>query len=273
VSLVDQGYRSALVTGASSGLGLAFADALIDEGLTVWGTSRSPDRLHDRDRFVPALLDLADARTIDKLWERVLVEGQGVDIVVGNAGYGLFGEFADSDFEIWTNQIETMLIGTLRLVHLAMPHLKAHVPSAVVLVSSLACEFPLPYMSGYNAVKGGLSGFARGLMIESAGTQPYIVDFRPGDFRTSFNRNMGIRESYPTHPTQINRVGERLESIMSAAPDPVRAARALVRALRRKRHAVVRTGSLFQAKLAPLFSRLVPENWLRAVSRRYFGIH
>jgi short-subunit dehydrogenase len=273
VSLVDQGYRSALVTGASSGLGRAFADALIAEGLTVWGTSRSQDRLQDRDRFIPAVLDLADSSTIDRLWERVLVEGQGVDILVGNAGYGVFGGFADSDFDAWTSQIEAMLIGTARLVHLAMPHLQAHVPSAVVLVSSLACEFPLPYLSGYNAVKGGLSGLARGLMIESAEAEPYIVDFRPGDFRTSFNQTMGIRESIPERSNRINRVEKRLDSIMNAAPDPVRAARDLVGALRRKRHSVVRTGSFFQARLAPLFSRLVPENWLRAVSRRYFGIH
>lgn len=272
MSLVDQGYRSALVTGASSGLGRAFADALIAEGLTVWGTSRSPDRLQDRDRFIPAALDLADARSIDRLWERVLTEGPGVDVVVANAGYGVFGGFTDANFDAWTSQIEGMLIGTARLVHLAMPHLEAHSPSAVVILSSLACEFPLPYMSGYNAVKGGLSGFARGLMIESAETGPYIVDFRPGDFRTSFNRNMGISERKPDRTDQITRVGKRLDSIMNAAPDPVRAARDLVHALRRKRHAVVRTGSFFQARLAPLFSRLVPENWLRAVSRRYFGI-
>jgi len=109
-------------------------------------------------------------------------------------------------------------------------------------------------------------------MIESAGREPYIVDFRPGDFRTSFNQTMGIKEPDPNHPTQIDRVGQRLDFIMNAAPDPGLAARALVGALRRRRHAVVRTGSFFQAKLAPLFSRLVPENWLRAVSRRYFGI-
>lgn len=272
MSLVDHGYRSALVTGASSGLGRAFADALIAEGLTVWGTSRSPDRLQARDRFIPAVLDLADARTIDRLWERVLTEGRGVDVVIGNAGYGVFGGFAHSDFDAWTSQVEEMLIGTVRLVRLAMPHLEAHPPSAVVIVSSLACEFPIPGMSGYNAVKSGLSGFARGLMIESAEAGPYIVDFRPGDFRTSFNRAMGISELNPEQSNQISRVGLRLDSIMNAAPDPARAARDLVRALRRKRHAVVRTGSFFQARLAPLFSRLVPENWVRAVSGRYFGI-
>jgi len=272
VSLVDLGYHSALVTGAGSGLGMAFSDALIDEGLTVWGTSRNPDRLQPRSRFVPALLDLADPATIDRLWDRVLTEGQGVDVVVGNAGFGVFGGFADADFEEWSGQIEAMLIGTMRLIHRAMPHLETRFPSAVVLVSSLACEFPLPFLSGYNAVKGGLSGFARGLMIESGGPGPYIVDFRPGDFRTSFNQNMGIRESYPDQSVLINRVGKRLETIMKAAPDPARAARDLVGVLRRRRHAVARTGSFFQARLAPLVSRFIPGSWLRAASRRYFRI-
>ena len=272
MSLVEQGYRSALVTGAGSGLGRAFADALIDQGLTVWGTSRSPDRLQNREGFVPARLELGDSQTIDRLWERVLAEEKSVDILVCNAGYGVFGGFEQSNVEDWSSQIEAMLIGTVRLVHRAMPHLQDHFPSSVVLVSSLACDFPLPYLSGYNAVKGGLSGFARGLMIESADTGPYILDFRPGDFRTDFNRIMGIIDLDPDRSNPVNRVGKRLDSIMNAAPDPARAARDLVRALSRKRHAVVRTGSFFQARLAPLFSRLVPDNWVRAASRKYFGV-
>jgi short-subunit dehydrogenase len=272
VSLVEHGYRSALVTGAGSGLGRAFTDAFIAQGLTVWGTSRTPDRLQDRDGFIPAQLDLADTRTIDELWERVLSEGNGVDIVVGNAGYGVFGEFANSDFEDWTNQIEAMLTGTVRLIRRAMPHLQTHFPSSIVLVTSLVCEFPLPYMSGYNAVKGGLSGFARGLMIESAHNGPYILDFRPGDFRTSFNQAMGINELDPDCSNSINLVGKRLDSIMDSAPEPARAARDLVRALGRKRHGVVRTGSFFQARVAPLLFRLVPEKWLRVASRHYFGV-
>ncbi|MEZ5277517.1 MAG: SDR family NAD(P)-dependent oxidoreductase [Opitutaceae bacterium] len=270
--LSDLGYRSALITGAGSGLGRAFADAFIDQGLHVWGTSRWPDRMAVRDGLIPVEMDLADPEGIDRLWSHLRVETGGIDIVVANAGFGVWGEFAGVPFERWADQIDAMLTGSARLLHRAMPDLRDRVPSAIVVVSSLAVDFPLPGLSGYNAVKSGLSGLARGLMIESDGRGPNILDFRPGDYRTSFNRAMELSANLEDSPEHLIRAGRRLDVLMEGAPDPQRAARDLVRALRRRRDGVFRSGSFFQARLAPTLARFLHASWLRAATRRYFGI-
>ena len=270
--LKEIGYRTALITGAGSGLGQAFAQALLGEGLAVWGTSRR-DGLDGRPEMVPAQLDLGDAASIDRLCDRIERETDGVDLLIANAGYGVFGPFVARGVDDWDNQVNAMLAGNIRLVHRFMTAMGGRQPSAIVLVTSLATEFPIPFLSGYNAVKSGLSGFARGLMIESCGVGPTIIDFRPGDYRTSFNRSMGLTATDPSIPDRVQRVGRRLDAIMAASPEPQRAARDLVRALRRKRHQVVRSGSFFQASMAPMLSRFLPESWLRVATRSYFRIN
>ncbi len=266
------GYRSALVTGAGSGLGRAFTTALLDEGLSVWGTSRREDSLEARPGLIPALLNLGDSTSIDRLWDRIMEDTGGVDILIANAGYGVFGSFADLGLEEWVRQVDAMLTGNIRLVHRAMRIMGDRSPSAIVLITSLATEFPIPFLSGYNAVKAGLSGLARGLMIESTEGGPTIVDFRPGDYRTSFNRSMDFSATKSSDSDRGQRVGRRLDALMAASPDPNRAACDLLRALSKKRHQVVRSGSFFQARLAPTLSRLLPESWLRAAARNYFRI-
>jgi NAD(P)-dependent dehydrogenase (short-subunit alcohol dehydrogenase family) len=267
------GYRNALVTGAGSGLGRAFAEALLEEGLMVWGTSRRKDGVAPKQNLVPARLDLGEAASIDELCGRIERETGELDLLVANAGYGVFGPFASREIGDWESQVGAMLTGTMRLVHRCMNAMGDRQPCAVVIVTSLATEFPIPFLSGYNAVKAGLSGFARGLMIESAGTGPTIVDFRPGDYRTSFNRSMDLTASQTIDSDRARRVGRRLDAVMAVSPDPRKAACDLVRAVRRKRHQVVRSGSFFQAGLAPMLSRLLPESWLRAGIRRYFRIN
>lgn len=271
--LKELGYRTALITGAGSGLGQAFAQALLEEGLTVWGTSRREDGLNEQPGLVPARLELGDAASIDRLCDRIERETDGIDLLIANAGYGVFGPFVARGIEDWEKQVEAMLTGTMRLVHRTMAAMGDRQPTAVVVVTSLAVEFPIPFLCGYNAVKAGLAGFAGGLMVESSGVGPTIIDFRPGDYRTSFNRSMGLTATDPSNPDRVQRVSRRLDSVMAASPDPQRAARDLIRALRRKRHQVVRSGSFFQARLAPTLSRLLPESWLRIAARSYFRIN
>lgn len=266
------GFQTALITGAGSGLGRAFAQALLDEGLTVWATSRREDGLNEQPGLVPARLEMGDAASIDRLCDRIEREADRIDILVANAGYGVFGPLVSRRVDDWEKQVQAMLTGTIRLVHRIATRMGDRRPAAIVLVTSLAVEFPIPFLSGYNAVKAGLAGFAGGLMIESSGVGPTIIDFRPGDYRSSFNRSMGLTATDPSQPDRVQRVSRRLDAIMAASPDPQRAARDLIRALQQNRHQVVRSGSFFQARLAPTLSRLLPGSWLRAAARSYFRI-
>src|SRR6185503_12819117 len=102
-SRVSEIHRTAFVTGASTGLGRAFTEMLLEEGVRVWGTSRDPLRLADLARahtsdFTSVALDLRDGPAAEKIFHAENHTAGGFDLVINNAGFGVFAEFAGIDF-------------------------------------------------------------------------------------------------------------------------------------------------------------------------------
>lgn len=263
-------YRTAFVTGASTGLGLAFAEMLLAEGVAVWGTARDAARLPERDNFHPVVLELADGAAAEKIFLDADRAAGGFDIVINSAGYSVFGGFAATEFSVWQQQLELMLVHTARLSHAALRGMLARHRGALVNISSLAAEFPMPYQSAYNMVKSGLSALNESLMLETADTGVIVIDFRPGDYRTDFEGSVR-RPATITDPRQ-QRAWAAFGRLMASGPAPAHAAENLRRALRRGRSGTVRTGRFFQAVLGPLLARLGPLSLRRKILARYFGL-
>ena len=276
--LLSTCYRTALVTGVSSGLGQAFAEMLLAEGVGVWGTARSPERLTSlsgRNGFTPVLLDLANAGQIENAYCTGAHQAGGTfDLVINNAGFGVFSPFAVAPFPMWRTQIEAALTGTAQLAHLALRSMSVSNHGCLVNVSSVAVDYPLPFMAGYNMVKAALSALTESLIFEMRGTRVTVIDFRPGDYRTAFNKSMHVTSAAiePKPDVRLARAWQTLESNIAAAPQPEKAASDLKRALLRGKSGIVYSGAFFQVKLAPLFSRLAPSRLRRAVAARYFGV-
>jgi short-subunit dehydrogenase len=165
-----------------------------------------------------------------------------------------------------------MLGTSLALTHEALRSMRTRNRGSIVNVSSVAVDYPLPYMTGYNIAKAGLTGLSESLFIETRGTGIKVIDFRPGDFRTDFNQAMLTSPVSPAATTVAPKAWQILEANLQAAPKPERAARDLIRALRRGRSATVRSGAFFQVVVAPLFARVVPASVRRTFAARYFGI-
>lgn len=267
--------RTAWVSGASGGLGRAFVAMLLEDGFDVWGTARDLARLEswgEETRFHPVQLDLADARQADAAFaDAQRAAGGAFDVCVQNAGAGEFVGFTDADPAAWERNVAVLLLTTARLSRLALKGFQSRQPAHGVLVhvSSLASEFPLPLMSSYNVGKAGLSALSESLMFECRGTGVRVIDFRPGDYRTGFNQTMHVSATLD-HDWQ-RRLWLVLERNLANSPEPERAARDLRAALRRGRSGVVRSGSLFQARIAPFLARLAPQSLRRALVAGYFG--
>ncbi len=270
-------YPTAFVTGTSAGLGRAFAAMLLGEGVRVWGTARDPARLGELGArypslFTPVALDLADAPAAGAAFAAAAGTAGGFDLVIQNAGYGgTFGEFSVVDFAGWQAQLEAMLLTTARLSQAALQPMRERKRGCLVHISSIAAEFPLPFLSGYNVAKAGLSALSESLIFECRRTGVTVIDFRPGDYRTDFNQAMQSTLTVPAADARLARAWQILEANLEAAPPPVRAAADLRRALLRRRSGVVRSGSFFQARLSPFLARLAPASYVRAAVARYFG--
>jgi short-subunit dehydrogenase len=268
-------YRTAFVTGASAGLGRAFVDMLLTEGVRVWGTARDTIRLDPltaRSGFVAVALDLENPEEAEAAFAAAQAQAGGAfDLVINNAGYGVFSPFVRADFSVWKKQLDAMLGTTMRLSHVALSGMLTKNNGCLVNVSSLATDFSLPFMSGYNVAKAGLSALTESLIFETRGTGVRVIDFRPGDFRTGFNKAM-----QPMSPagadSQLSLAWQALEKNLNAAPSPKSAGIALRKALLRQRSGTVRCGTLFQARVAPFFVRFIPAQLRRSIMARYFGV-
>lgn len=263
-------YRTAFITGASTGLGLAFAQMLLNEGVEVWGTARDTKRLPARERFHGVALELGDGVAAERVFLEAERAAAGFDLVINNAGFGAFGGFAETDFALWQRQMEIMLVNTARLSHAALRGLLARRRGALVNISSLAAEFPMPYQATYNVVKAGLSALNESLMFETAGTGVVVIDFRPGDYRTDF-------EGAVTRPEKLadakqERVWSAFHRLMESGPAPDHAADALRRALAHGRSGTVRTGRFFQAVAGPFLARFGSLDLRRRIIAKYFDL-
>lgn len=269
-SALAQRYPRAFVTGASLGLGAAFVRMLLAEGVEVWGTSRSRARLPEVEGFHAIELELADGDAAERAFLAAEAAAGGFDLVINNAGFGAFGGFAATEFALWQRQMEIMLVNTARLNHAALRGLLARRAGALVNVSSLAAEFPLPYQGAYNVVKAGLSALSESLMFETAGTGVVVIDFRPGDYRTEFDANMHRPATWVD--ARQERAWHAFRRLMLNGPSPEHAAAALRRALLRGRSGTVRTGRVFQAVFAPLLARFGSLALRRRLIGRYFDL-
>jgi short-subunit dehydrogenase len=268
VSILADRYPVALVTGASAGLGAAFADMLLGEAVETWGTSRDAGRLAARPRFHAVALDLADGDAAERSFLAAERAAGGFSLVINNAGYSVFGGFVETDFALWQAQLEVMLVNTARLARLALRGMLARNRGALVNVSSGAVRFPLPFQSAYNMTKAGLSALGESLMVETAGTGVIVIDFQPGDYRTDFERS--VRRAPGSFTPRQRRAWDAFVRMMRSGPPPAHAAAALRRALRRGRSGTVRTGRFFQAVAGPFLARFGPSSWIRAFLMRYF---
>jgi len=283
------------VTGASTGLGAAFAQMLLDEGVHVWGTARDASRLESlaaaNPNFTPVVLDLADGDAAERAFREAAAQAGGdqggsaggFDIVINNAGYSVFGDFGQTDFAHWQAQIEVMLVNTARLAHAALKDWDergANRARALVNVSSLAVEFPLPFQSIYNVVKAGLSALSESLIVETAGSGVVVIDLRPGDYRTDFGSSVirpnDLGNAASAQAAQGSQkqhaVWGGFAAMMGSGPPPAHAAQCLRRALLRRRSRTLRCGRFFQVVLAPFLVRFASLGLKRRVQALYFGL-
>ena len=261
-------YPTALVTGASSGLGRAIADALLREGLRVYGTTRNP-RPEGLNPKIEWLTFEGTDKELVADWIRVNgVLLDNIGILVNNCGAGLFGDITSVDSAQQEGLVQLMLGTPMALTKAVLPGMRKN-SGAVVNVSSLAAEFPLPFMPGYTSAKAGLSAFTQSLMLTESRSEVLLIDFQPGDFKTAFNNNT-VRTDHSHGPEAI--VWAQIDKLLNEAPEPERGAKDLLKALKRGKGGIVRSGRFFQAHLAPLGNRILPRKWLLGFIRRYYKL-
>jgi len=178
-----------IVTGASSGIGLATSRALAQEGMKVVMVSRSLDKLESCKVKVPGAscwpCDVADAGAVHAMVEDVIKQVGKVDVVVNCAGVMYFTLMRNLLYEQWKKTIDTNCTGTVNVCGAVLPFMLSAKSGHLVNVSSDAARQVFPALAVYNASKAFVNVFSKSLRAECVGTGIKVTDIQPGDTATN----------------------------------------------------------------------------------------
>lgn len=180
-----------LITGSSSGIGLALVEQLLARGDRVAATLRRPETLSElRARYGEQLwlgeLDVNDVGAIRRVVAQAFAALGRIDVVVSNAGYALFGAAEEVSDEQIEQQLQTNLVGSIQVIRACLPFLREQGGGRVLQVSSEGGQLAYPNFSLYHASKWGIEGFVEAVAQEVA---PFGIEFtlvEPGPTRTNF---------------------------------------------------------------------------------------
>ena len=268
--------RRVVVTGAGTGIGRAIALRLARAGHTVVGTARAPSRAAELSGDARAAglpleyrpLDLSSRNQVEAL-AASLAEGGGIDVLVNNAGYGIFGAVEDVQPEQVLRQFDVNLFGPLLLTRLLMPGLRER-QGRIVWVGSLAGRQSLAFQGHYSATKAATAAVSDALRMELKPFGVHVTCVEPGDISTEFTSSRivlgGEESAYAARAARSLAAVEREEH---HGPSPECVARAVERVLARRRPpARVPAGSL--GRTTALFLRLAPYDVAQWVVARLY---
>ena len=179
----------ALVTGASSGIGLVTAQALRRDGYRVFGTSRKP-MPDTADGITMLICDVTDDASVQSVVDEVLSRAGRIDLLVNNAGIGLLGGAEESTTAQAKAVFDVNVFGTMRMTNAVLPVMRRQRRGRIVNLSSILGLIPAPYNALYASTKHAIEGYSESLDHEVRTQGIRIVLVEPGVTRTSFEENI-----------------------------------------------------------------------------------
>ena len=270
----DQEGRVVLITGASSGIGLACARRLAQKGYRVFGTSRRAQPEME-EAFSWVQMDVDDESSVRQGVAEVLERAGRLDVLISNAGIGYAGAVEDTSLEEARETFETNFFGTLRLCRAALPHMRQRGSGCIVVIGSLAGLIALPFQGLYSASKFALEGLCEALRMEVRPFGIRVVLIEPGDTRTGFTahrRWVRAARAGSAYEQAARRALAVQEHDETHGVSPEWTARTVERVLRlRSPRLRYKAAGAFQ-RLAASFKRFLPETWFEWGLRKYYRV-
>ncbi|HEY9168054.1 MAG TPA: SDR family NAD(P)-dependent oxidoreductase [Lutibacter sp.] len=202
--------KTAVVTGASSGLGAALALALVTKGATVYGLARNLDKLNTLQKqlgktFIPVKMDITDQKVVAAWVEKTFSAAKIPNILINNAGAGYFNKINELPLQHWHDMINTNLNGAFYISSNIVPFMKMNnISCHIINIGSILGKTTRPDSAAYSATKYGIQGFSEALSKELRDYNIKVTCVNPGSIETHFFEQSGIKpQSNMLQPTDI----------------------------------------------------------------------
>ncbi|MEO0740188.1 MAG: SDR family oxidoreductase [Bacteroidota bacterium] len=272
--------KSVLVTGASSGIGLATAQRLARDGWQVFGTSRTAAFGEVRDGLMMLPMNVDEEASVNDGIAWVLEQGPRLDAVVSNAGWSLVGPLEETTDGELQAQLNTHLLGPHRLVRAVLPAMRAQNAvggkrAHLVFVGSIAGRIGLPFQGAYSASKFALAGWAQSLRLELVAFDIRVTLVEPGDVRTGFS---SARRFTPAH-SDDSHYREALTRALNVTlegertgPPPSVVADAIADVLATSSPPPRQTVGCLADRVSAWAADLLPDRLAEALKRKFFDV-
>ncbi|MFC8527783.1 SDR family oxidoreductase [Nocardia sp. NPDC057227] len=263
--------KTAVVTGASSGIGRATAALFLAQGYTVIGTSRDPERIPAANRIDGVeyrALDLADAESIEAFGTGL----PAVDVLVNNAGESQSGPLEELPADALDRLFRINVLGPVRLTQLVLPGMRERGAGRVIMVGSMLASFPLAYRSSYVATKAALKGFAHAARLEVSPFGVAISTVEPGSIATGIGeRRTAYIAADSAHLADYRTMISKLDHNEQNGIAAEQVAALIVKVARARRpKPLYATGS--RAPLVFALRRLLPAAAIHRITARAHGL-
>ena len=224
--------KVALVTGSSSGMGFTTAVMLARAGIHTYASMRNLKKsktitdLANKENLPLQViqLDVNDDKSVKDAIAKIVTEKERIDVLVNNAGYGLFGSIEDVSIEEMKAQFETNFFGVMRVTQLVLPIMRKQKSGTIVNVSSVGGRISLPVLSAYNSTKFALEGLSESMSYELEPFGIKVVIIEPGVIRTNImNSSIFAKKAQdPKSPyfSLIQKVESNFKSMMENKSSP-----------------------------------------------------
>ncbi len=261
-----------LITGASSGIGLACADLLHQRGWTVVGASR---RGTSSEGWTPLVMDVDLDDSVALGVERVVAQHGRLDAVVTCAGWGLAGSVEETPIGDARDQFETVFWGTVRVVQAALPVMRRQQRGRIVLMSSIGGILGIPYQAFYSAAKFALEGYGESLAYEVAPFGLDVTLVEPGNVRTGFTA--ARRDALPSgdssaYAAAVTRAVGKMAEDEASGVAPDRVAEVVQRVLEAKRPPRRASVGKLDERVGIMGKRLLPYRLFEQAAKGSLGV-
>jgi len=265
--------KNVFLTGGSSGIGLATAKLLAENGFTVFAASRNPNaevrKTPGGGEIRPVTLDVRDPVSVDAAVEYVLSQAD-IGVIIHSAGIGIACPAEESPSEPVERLMDTNFTGVLHLNSRLLPHLRSRGKGLCLMIGSVAGLFPIPFQSHYSASKAALDSYAAAMRMEMAGSGVRVSLVLPGDTNTGFTsaRTYEVEECSVYYEKCVRAV-RKMEKDEIGGRKPESVARIILK-LCSKARPPLRTIVGFDYKFLAFLKRLLPYCLVEAILKSVY---
>ncbi|MBE0700245.1 MAG: SDR family oxidoreductase [Acholeplasmataceae bacterium] len=257
-----------IVTGASSGIGLAIAQHLCKKGYKVYGFSRS--KIYEKG-ILSIQVDVTDLNQIKSAFKDIYDQEGKIDVLINNAGMGISGSIEDTSFEDASYLMHVNFLGTFNTTKVAIPLMREGGGGKILNISSVASKLSIPFQAFYSASKAAVNAFTDALANE---VQPFHIQtcaILPGDIKTGFTKNRKKNlDNDPSYHDRVEKSVEVMEQDELNGMDPEVAARTVEKLIRKKRIPLQKTiGTKY--KVFVFLSQVLPHRWVNQIVGKIYG--